>query len=240
MPSRWWIPMSVDPQRVKLEHVHAATSAWFDKTQQDHDQVTKAYAISPLGGSNGGAVGIEIGVLTDWAATQLHHACRSGETIRLGGETVAVGTPEPIIEHPWAELDVPSGDRAWRLNFLTPTTFRKGNRSSPLPVPASVLRGLQDVWNVHSGCGDRALTAQESSAVWVAEIEGHTERLRVSGITLAGFVGTVQFRASDQALADKVDPLFRLAPYAGVGSFRGKGLGVVRYVPRGGPMQEAR
>ncbi len=237
MPERWWVPLAgIRPEPVKPEHLHAAVSRWFDRSDAEHDAVTKPYAISPLGqaGDATGRIGFEVSTLTPAARDRLadHGA---GTEIRLGGQVGRLGRTELLAQEAWIELAEPSGERRWELGFLTPATFRRGDRSSPLPVPSSALRGLQDSWAAHSGLPPRTLTAQQSDQIWVSDLAGRSEELRISGVTLSGFVGRVTFRCPEQSLADVVDGLFRLAPYTGVGSFKAKGLGVTRLLSRPRP-----
>lgn len=229
MPSRWWLPVDgVRPERVRLEHLHAAVSRWFDETAAEHSAATKPYAISPLAGDPGGGLGFELSTLTTAAEERLREAAAPPATIRLGPDRAALGPLGRIAHESWASLAEPSGARAWELEFVTPATFRRGNRSSPLPVAASVLRGLLDSWNACSGLPPRELGRRESDGVWVSDIDGRSEAMALSGLRVSGFVGRVRFRCDDPAVRDLVDPLFRLAPYSGVGSARAKGLGVTR------------
>lgn len=70
MPSRWWVPVpGIDPSRVRLDQLHAAVSGWLDETEEDHAQLIKPYALSPLSEpvSRPGAVGFEVSALTEAA-----------------------------------------------------------------------------------------------------------------------------------------------------------------------------
>ena len=230
MPSRWWIPLQgARPDRVRLEHLHAAVSRWFDRTPEQHAAGTKPYALSPLArDAESSGVGFELSTLTADVEEQLLERVAPPATIRLGPGQVLLGQLRRTDSEAWPSLAIPSGARSWDLEFVTPVTFRRGNRSSPLPVAGSVLRGLLDSWNAWSGLPIRNLTRQDSDEIWVSDIQGRSEPITVSGIRLSAFVGRVCFRCDDQAIADLVDPLFRLAPYAGVGSAKAKGLGVTR------------
>ncbi|MFT3861384.1 CRISPR system precrRNA processing endoribonuclease RAMP protein Cas6 [Micropruina sp.] len=232
MPTRWWIPLEgVRPERVKLEHIHAAASRWFDRTPEQHAAGSKPYSISPLAKDTAGGVGFELSTLTDEAGGLLRTAVVPPATLRLGIDQAIVGRPSRLVAESWESLAQPSGSGRWELEFVTPVTFRHGRRSSPLPVAASVLRGLVDTWNSHSGLPHRELTRRDTDEVWVSDIEGRSELMMVSGIRLSAFSGRVCYRCDDQWVAGLVDALFRLAPYAGVGSAKAKGLGVTRLRP---------
>lgn len=226
----------VVPQRVKLEHVHAACSAWFDRTGLDHVANEKPYAVSPLT-EHTGRVGVEIATLSGDAAELLALSTAPGTTVRLGAQVMPVG--EPILMHAdsWSELDGAPPQREWTLEFVTPTTFRSGDRSSPLPAVATVMAGLARSWSAWSGLPERTFDPRTDRALWVSDLDLRstvlplTVRTRSDGnreIHLSGVLGTMTLRCDDAATALRVGPLIRLAPYAGVGSMRQKGLGVAR------------
>lgn len=229
MPSRWWVPLEgARPDQVKLEHVHAAVSRWFDRTEQHHAAGVKPYAISPLARGEDRRVGFEVSTLTAAAEKLLDIATEPPATVRLGIDRALVGRPTRIADESWESLAEPSGADSWDLEFVTPVTFRRGNRASPLPVAGAVLRGLVTSWNALSGLPERELTRQQSDDVWVSDIQGASQRMTLSGLRLSAFAGRVVYRCDVPATRDLVDALFRLAPYAGVGSAKAKGLGVTR------------
>ncbi|MFT4216351.1 MAG: hypothetical protein QM619_04080 [Micropruina sp.] len=177
MPTRWWIPLDgARPEQVKLEHVHAAVSRWFDRTVENHAAGVKPYAISPLARGDDGRVGFEVSTLTAFAENLLEIATAPPATVRLGGDQVMVGRPIRVADESWESLAEPSGADRWDLEFVTPVTFRHGHRASPLPVAGAVLRGLLTSWNALSGFPERELTRQQSDDVWVV-----TFRARAAG-----------------------------------------------------------
>lgn len=242
MPSRWWLPLpEARPDRVKHEHLHAAISAWFDTTREEHKARSKRFVISPLTRDRSGQVGCEVGLLERAASApaesdgspsfdpsqRLLDRSRPGTSIRLGSDRIRVGRPHLIVSETWESLATPSRARRWALDFVTPVTFRHGNRSSPLPAPATVLHSLLDSWNGGSGL-PRLLGHAETDAVWVSDIAGRSTVMALSGLTMSGFTGQVTYRCDNPAVIPVVDALFRLAPYAGCGAARSKGLGVTR------------
>lgn len=240
MPSRWLVPIAgVDPAHVKVEQIHGALTQWFDTHAAEHAAQHKPYALSPMRETNG-LPAVEVGLLTRlaevrFAAATTPAAPPSTPTIptlklRLGGQFGTVATPRRIGHESWESLATPSGAMSWTLDFVTPTTFRRGNRSTPWPAPSAVLRGLADRWATWSGLGDRTVSHQQVDEVWVADIDGRSHPLVVSGIHLSGFIGRISYRCDDPAVAAIVDPLFRLAEYCGVGTATAKGLGVTRLV----------
>ncbi len=235
MPERWFVPVTgVDSTRVRLDFVHAAFSRWFDDNDGDHEANEKPYAISPMT-EYAGRVGVEIATLTASAAGRV--ATREGSTIRLGNQIRPVGTPWLMHTASWDDLVERRPEREWTFELVTPTTFRSGDRSSPLPSVATILRGLYRSWSTWSTVPDADVgyDARLDTAVWVSDLDLRSAvvPLTVRGrkdtpVHLSGSLGRLALRCDDPATAARVTPLMHLAPYAGFGSMRGKGLGVVR------------
>lgn len=253
MPTRWFVPVrGVDPSRVRLEQVHAAFSGWFDRTEVEHQAGEKPYSISPLT-EHRGDVGVIVGTLSDYAAQRvcaagldkLTASGGSAPVIRLGNQWRPVGRPRRLAEVTWRELATDRGEREWRLEFLTPTTFRSGDRSSPLPSVETITAGLERAWSMW--CDDPTVAELPSDprgrrALWVTELDLRSvaSDLRVGGraagsrrVRLSGVVGSMTLRVDDDAAAGWAGPLLRLAPYCGLGSMRAKGFGVVEVRARG-------
>lgn len=237
MPSRWWIPLHLaDPSGVRPEHLHAAVSAWFDEGDDEHAARVKPYAISPAGLGPDGGTGFELATLTEAARQQMTQIAADRPHLRLGARRlIGFDAPVLIMAEEWADLRQPSGRRVWELEFATPVSFRRQNRSTPLPVPTSVLHGLAESWDAFSPKSRHPFDRSQHAAVWVSGLDGHSETLTLSGVRMSGFLGRVCFRCDEPDVADAVDGLFRLAPYAGVGSAKAKGLGVTRLLPERRP-----
>lgn len=249
MPSRWFIPISgLDPARVKLEFVHAAFSRWFDAPEDEvptlvrgaHGANDKPYALSPPR-LLGGQVGVEIAVLNRTAEDLLHEAATATPKVRLGSQTRSVGSPRLLAAQSYAELAAgPYGTR-WDWEFATPTTFRSGDRSTPLPSVTTILDGLMACWNRWHSSGEQACL-ENRAAVWVSDLDLRSQPMTStirdrSGaqkpIHLSAVTGTMTIRCDDPGTCRQVAPLLRLARFAGVGSMRGRGLGVVNVRERG-------
>jgi CRISPR-associated endoribonuclease Cas6 len=145
---------------------------------------------------------------------------------------------------PWVELEASPTVRAWQLEFVTPTTFRNGQRTSPWPAPSSVLTGLAVRWSGLRGSGAPVLTHGVSSSVWVSDVEGRSEALELKQTVVSGFVGRIRYvcdGSDDEAAV--VSALFAFAGYAGIGSHTAFGLGAVRlartWQPRRAPAVRA-
>jgi CRISPR-associated endoribonuclease Cas6 len=153
--------VGVDPTRVRLEHVHAAFSRWFDRSPAEHAANDKPYTVSPLTRDERGRTGVEIATLTETAGRRLREATADGATVRLGNQTRPVGAPEHLIGRSWAQLAENTTDDRWQLEFLTPTTFRSGDRASPLPHVGTVMNGLARTWNA---CSDTRIEPPAADA----------------------------------------------------------------------------
>lgn len=235
MPSRWFVEIpGLDPSRVRLEFVHGAVSAWFDSDAEEHAANEKPYVVSPPT-TYGDHVGVQISTVTADAEARLADAVRARREVRLGNQIRRIGALQLLQTHTWAQLAESPAETTWRLKFLTPTTWRSGNRASPFPELSTILTELRQAWILFGPephpCHDAAW-----AGVWVSDLDLHSEllRVRLNGrdgvrreLTVPGVVGQVTLRCDDEATAASVAPMMRLAPYTGLGSFRRRGLGVV-------------
>lgn len=239
VPSTFFVPLSgIDPP-VRPEHLHAFFSRWFDSagaaTEDAHHAKVKPYTISPLAPRRGG-IGVEISVLTDEAERRLLETARMGGTLRLGRRVGGFGVPVREAQVPWDAVRAGPVQRRWRVTFLTPTTFRTGERTSPFPSPPVVLRAPTVAWRAFSGLPPVDVSPTESASVWVSDLALRTEHIGVRARRpdgppatklVPGVVGTITYRCDEPDVADRVGALFRLTPFCGVGALRGKGFGVV-------------
>lgn len=237
MPSRWWVPLDgLASPSVSLTHVHAAFSRWFDETGPEHHFGDKPYALSPVGGTDT-AVGVEIGTLSDEADRRLLKAAEQAPKLTLGRQRAVAGPPVLVSRDSWPELAAYDGATRWRLDFVSPVTFRSGDRSSPAPHAATILSGLRRAWMAWS---DHPLPAdaEVSAAAYISDLDLASEvltfALRSQGrnaktvVTISAATGHVVLRATRPDAAPAVNALLRLAAYSGVGSMTRKGLGVTR------------
>ncbi|MFY1649788.1 CRISPR system precrRNA processing endoribonuclease RAMP protein Cas6 [Solwaraspora sp. WMMB762] len=249
MPSRWqFVVPGVDPAGVRLEHVHAVVSRWFDVDEAAHRSHAKAYSVSPPVAHPAGTL-VEVGLLDDALVDKLRAGAATGAVIRFGGQVGALVTgARQVAGVSWLELARPSGDAAWSLRFLTPATFRRGNGFTPWPDPWSVVAGLRAVWRANAPAGLPELVLPlpgvggpggggpgerpDRDALWVSDIDGTSDVVKVNGRTVSGFLGRIRYVCDGPtALVGAVDRLMRLAPYSGVGAQRGRGFGLVRLEP---------
>lgn len=233
MPTRWFVPVpGLDPTRVKLEHVHAAVSGWFDRSLPEHRAGDKPYAVSPPTRDERGTAGVEVITLTPDAAARLAETTGSHPEIRLGNQWRRVGTPRVLQHDEWSDLATPRATTDWRIELATPTTFRSGNRSSPLPSVESLTRSARTAWGLWS---DIPLPEGTGDSLWVRDLDLRSEivPLVVKGadgqprdIVISGSIGWLVVRHDPGDL--RAAALVRATAYSGVGGMTLKGLGVAR------------
>ena len=244
MPERWVVRLAGrGAEQVELAHLHAALSHWFDHRPAEgaapgtdtHTAVEKDYSVSAPTLMTLGGLSVTVGTLTGSAAVALLRHATPGQLVRLGSASLRITEPPELESHrTWAELASDTGARAWTLDFQSPTSFLRGQRTSPLPTPEVVLRGLMVDWRTWADATSYTPPEHTPSGVIVTEIDGTTERLQVGHRWYRGFVGRVRFSA-DETSAPLVAPLFALAPFTGVGAGTRKGLGTVRLVETSRP-----
>jgi CRISPR-associated endoribonuclease Cas6 len=146
VPSRWSVTLpGVSTAEVKLEYLHAVVCQWFDDSADAHRAPAKPYTVSPARAMPGGAT-IELGLLDDSLPDRLRAVAAPGTRIRLGSTWSTITHPPRQIEAmPWTGC-TPSGQGAWCLKFLTPTTFRRGNAFTPAPTLPAILGSLRHSW----------------------------------------------------------------------------------------------
>jgi Uncharacterized conserved protein len=234
VPSRWAVTVAgVDATKVKLDHVHAVVSGWFDDGEEGHRAKAKPYTVQQLQAVDGGTL-LEIGLLVDELGDRLASAAAPGSQIRLGSTwTRITHPPEPVAMATWQELTDAGRATSWCLRFLTPTTFRRGNSFTPAPTLSAILGSLRASWREFAPPTVPPLVLDLArEPVWVTDIDVTSQVVSVKGLTVSGFTGRLRFVCDGVAeQASMIDRLVRLAPYAGVGAYTTRGFGVTRPEP---------
>jgi len=213
MPSLWrcrW-PEPAGPDR---QAVHRTLSRWLDG---DHHAQRKPWSWVVQ------TPDLLIGLLDDQLA----------ERLRSGADTASMPVAQ-VAAASWAELRSGRVRDSWQLEFVSPVTFRRGNRFLPWPSPSAVFGSLRAAWR-HFGTpegGDLELDLRLDPLVVTAVCgASRTERVPVhqrDSVLVGGFVGTVRYAIDGAADAHTVDTLVRLAPFSGVGAYTTRGFGGVR------------
>lgn len=230
MLRKWAVPVTdVDSETIKLDWVHAALSRLVDA---DHKSQVKPWALSPMRRVDGVTV-VEVSTLTDDAADLLVSNAVAGRDVRFGPHIARLRQAALLFhERPWP-VRAEGGSQRWELNFLTPGTFRRDGRLSPWPEPLTIVRSLRERWNFlhpHDPIGH--IDPREMARnVWVSDVDGHSEPLRIASMHASGFVGRLVIRCDSQTLAPDIDRLIKFAEFGGVGSYTTRGLGVITQMP---------
>jgi CRISPR-associated endoribonuclease Cas6 len=237
MPSRWRVTLpGIDAATVRLDHLHAAVSGWFDHDATAHDAESKPYTVSPAQIAETGAA-IEISLLDDARVDQLHTAAAAGTRVRLGSTwTRITHPPQRIAAFTWDELSTAGDTSSWCLRFVTPTTFRRGNNFTPSPSLRAILGSLRRSWLLAPPGVAPVQVELTPEPVWLTDIDIASHVVKVNGRTVSGFTGRLRFVCdAGPQVAAMVDRLVRLAPYAGVGAYTTRGFGMTRQEPTWAP-----
>ena len=230
MPQQWWISLDRVTLPIRMEHIHAVATRWFDIAEA-HWSTLKPYSISPLT-ERSGQYGFHIGTLLDELGDVLVARLSANPRVRLGSEKAQVGTAEIIRAQTWEELEQYSGARQLEVDLLTPLTHRSGSRNSPLPNPPAIIRGLATHWEAWHGPLGAEVT-DVGRALWASDVYLSSTTVDFHRQVISGSLGGLRLRCDDRALTPIADKLLRLAPYAGIGSFTLKGCGVCEVTPIG-------
>jgi CRISPR-associated endoribonuclease Cas6 len=234
MPSRWELSLPTQqPEAVRLEHLHAVVSRWFDTDDTAHRANSKGYTVSPLRQGDQGPV-IEIGLVDDNLIGSLLANTAPGTPIRLGRTHIAIPTaPTQTAAATWHALAQPGHATAWCLRFVTPLTFRRGNRFTPMPTPKTILASLRATWRTYAPA-DIAQPDLDLShdPVWVTDIDGANDVRKVNDRIVSGFLGRLRIECdAEPHIARAVNQVIQLAPFSGIGAHTTRGFGVTRIEP---------
>jgi len=210
MPSIWRCEWSDADRTV----VHRTLSRWLDS---DHHAKRKPWSWTAQ------SSGLIIGLLND------------GLVDRLTDCANTAGTPvQQVAKADWAELRTGRPRDCWQLEFVSPVTFRRGNRFLPWPSPSAVFGSLRAAWRTFGAptVGDLELDLRLDPLIVTAfSGSSHTERVtlhRHDSVLVGGFVGIIRYALDGTADTQVVDTLVRLAPFSGVGACTTRGFGGVR------------
>lgn len=237
-PTLWRVslnfPASTKPT---LAGTHGMACQWLDSDATHRDQV-KSWSVS-WPERRAGGFDLEVRTFGCGAANRLLARARAGASVRLGQQFGAVARdPVATVATPWSEFARSTSTSAWDIEFVSPTTFRRGNVFHPLPTPRTILTGLRMSWSALSPLPlDGELGIDD---VWVSDIAGRSivipapqrtgaERTSTR-LTISGFVGNIRLIAPEPS-STAVGQLLRWAEFTGVGAWTTKGLGTVRVQP---------
>lgn len=219
----------VDPQEASWLHGHASP---------------KPYSLSPYYTQDGRLAGLRLAAVTEKTAQLFIQgwkgAQQRGERLQLGRQTFRVRGLEHAPGPTFADLAHSHPDDTLALRFLSPTTFRQGPGTLPLPMPGNVFSWPYRVWCAFA---PEVLALPPDWPDWCSQnvfVTAH--RIETASIaldrqvTLAGFVGDVIFTAHHDGRKDEVSyrhawqALGQLAAFCGVGYKTTMGMGAVERV----------
>ncbi len=222
----------IDPTGVNATQLHAMASSWLGHGG------TPTWSVAPPRIVDG-VPALEFATFGGDAAERLGEAAVPGREVRLGASRGEVLLPPARIAClSWADLCRPSSWRRWDVEFLTPTSYRRGDHFAPWPEPTALLHSLSERW---AGPGVPRISQERAPEVRVEAVEGQTRRLRLTvgrerrAITIHGFVGQIRYYCGDAEVAAQVNRLLMFAEFAGAGVYATWGLGVMRFRPAGEP-----
>lgn len=245
VPSRWSLLLRVpEPAAVRAGWIYGMLSAWFESHLDDaaHHGPRKPYTISPLrpvAGRPRTVVTVDVGVLLDGLAVQLHEGAA-----RLAAEGGRLG-PQPVCGLAWpdgelarlecgagwgalAEIEPVVGDV--ELDLESPVVFRRGNGCAPFLTPGLVFGHLRKQWALWGPDLDHPDI--DDCAVAVVDHRLSRVHARPRARELSGHVGRVVYRvgSADPSHRAAVARWLAVLPFAGLGAETRMGLGQARLV----------
>lgn len=225
MPTRWEISVpGINPESVAPKHLGAMVAYWFDEDTIAHRAPDKPYSVSLISGPNGST--LRIGLLDD----HLKIPVTAGTRLRFGTQLSTVDkNPTATATIAWSQLAQPEASHAWSLRFITPTTFRRGNASTPSPSLRAILGSLRRAWRSFAPADLPPIAVELSDdPAWVTDINVASRVLHIDERIVSGFTGSIRFVCDrDNEVASAINRLVQLAPFAGVGAHTTYGLGAV-------------
>ncbi|MFP4324235.1 MAG: CRISPR system precrRNA processing endoribonuclease RAMP protein Cas6 [Anaerolineales bacterium] len=174
-------------------------------------------------------------LLAAWAASPPAQADLNGTAFTIESATCDPAEDGRAGTATYADLAAPyllareHAARRVTLRFLTPTSFRSGGMSLPIPLPHLVFGSLADRWNAYSSVGlspDTRHFCRSEVAMNSFELQSRAMPGK-GGSTLPGSVGHATYIAlnNDQYWRGVLQILADFAFYSGVGYRTSVGLG---------------
>lgn len=115
-----------------------------------------------------------------------------------------------------------------RLNFMTPTAFRRIDTQYLFPDPEYVFGSILRKWNAYAITKLDHLTREQFRRIRISRYSLNTRMLKFKGFKQLGFTGYVRYDLSnmDPHFCDCVNILADFASWAGVGAKTTMGMGV--------------
>lgn len=204
-----------------------------------HDS-PKPYSIAPIYAPEGHLLGLRMAALTERTAELLVRgwqlALETGRALRLGPQVFTVRGVEWAEGPDFALLAQSQPQHRMVLRFLSPTVFKQGRGTLPLPLPHNVFAWPLRVWLTYAPAVLQVPDDWLEWCGWNVYVTQH--RIETADVALdkrrpfTGFVGDVMFDCLDSAeLYMRIwDALGSLAAFSGVGYKTTMGMGAVERV----------
>jgi len=214
-----------DPESATWLHTHSAP---------------KPYTLAPFYTEEGELVALRISAFST-AACELIYASwqmvsQLGVPLRLGNQGLYVETITVIHQTSFPDLANSSQEQVMKLRFLSPTAFKQGPGSLPLPLPINVFGTPARIWQAYAPSvmplPERWLDwCQQNVFVTEHQIATATVPLNQHSFFL-GFVGEVIFtaRSRQPSYLCAWQTLGKVAAFCGVGHKTTMGMGAVEKV----------
>lgn len=214
---------------IEPEWVHAVAARWLD----GHTGATKPYAVSLPFTTTGGQLGFRLRLLDDRLIELCELAASKAvqDGVRLGPTTHPFHSIEVLARQTVMELAVNAVEsRLHTFIFHTPTFFRSGDRTSPLPMPLNIFRSLQQSWTAAAKAIDMTHQEVRIPPLQITDLNVKSARLPHHRREWIGFVGSVTIeidRGTPGEIAQALHAFAHLSPYSGVGAQTQFGAGEV-------------
>jgi len=224
---RWLLTLDMPThEKASPSHLHAVVSNWVD---DDHHAERKAFSLGPIS-SDDGTIEVEIRTFSTRAADSMQDSFTNAQFIRVGSDRANDASLALIESASFVDLvDRSKPDAMIGVQFLTPTVFRTGSKTSVIPGATQVFAHARRVW---SEWAPRELTPNleiGTLSILTPFLEGTTSKWDLGRRHWNGFVGRAQY---DLSLLDARDVrvlnvMGSLLDFVGVGANTTWGMGVV-------------
>jgi hypothetical protein len=243
MPVRYEILLELErPEDATPDRLHALVTSWLERSlsEEAHRRNVKPFSLGRLR-AEAGAHALEIGLLDDSLVACLlegaDEASRRGlPPGRLRGRVLeSDGQPAKVVASaPWSQLAAGVSRSMFTFEFETPTTFRQGNDSLPLPLPTLVFGHYRNRWRAFAPSEHHLDIDFQGIGLFVARHAIRTAHTTVRGVRFVGFTGTVGIgpRHGGETIGRALDSLASIARFCGTGSLTTFGMGSTRRVLR--------
>jgi CRISPR/Cas system endoribonuclease Cas6 (RAMP superfamily) len=152
--------------------------------------------------------------------------------VRLGSQTGHFLTdPIPLETRSYEELFDCPVEAAHCVRFVTPTSVRDGNISSPFLEPSRLAKSAVKRWNKLVDNPTLLLDHRHAAGTWVSDLDGRNGIVTRHRITISGFVGRMRFVCPTKDSARLFSTVWAFAEHAGIGSYTTSGLGRILREP---------